>query len=106
MTWLARIVAGTLLFQAAAGGARDAPSAARPLPDQQSFFTEIRQNLARSQDAQKTFSYKERRSDLDLNPLRLDRTCAANASCISIRSMSSSARPARESATGAANTGA
>ena len=64
MTPLVRFVAGALLFQAAAGGARDA----RPLPDQQAFFTDIRANLARSQDAQKNFAYKERRTDLDLNP--------------------------------------
>src|ERR1700737_1222194 len=42
----------------------------------------------------------------DSNPLRFDSTCAANASCISIRSMSFSESPARLSATGAASTGA
>jgi hypothetical protein len=52
------------LFQAAAGGARDT----RPLPDAQTFLTAVRENLARSQDAQKYFAYKERRTDLDLNP--------------------------------------
>ena len=65
MTLLARVVAGALLVQAAAGGA---PPATRPLPDPQAFFAAIRQNLARSEDAQKGFAYKERRSDLDLNP--------------------------------------
>jgi len=65
MTLLARVVAGALLVQAAAGGA---PSATRPLPVPQPFFTAIRENLARSQDAQKNFAYKERRTDLDLNP--------------------------------------
>jgi hypothetical protein len=68
MTPLGRLAAGALLFQAVTGGARDTPSATRPLPDQQPFFTAIRDNLARSQDAQKSFSYKERRTDLDLNP--------------------------------------
>src|ERR1700694_5908203 len=42
----------------------------------------------------------------DSNPLRFDRTWAANASCISTRSMSFSVSPARFSATGAASTGA
>jgi hypothetical protein len=64
MTWAARFIAGALLFQAAAGGARDT----RPLPDAQTFLTAVRENLARSQDAQKYFAYKERRTDLDLNP--------------------------------------
>ena len=64
MTPVARFIAGALLFQAAAGPARDV----RPLPDQQPFFAAIRANLARSQDAQKNFAYKERRTDLDLNP--------------------------------------
>jgi hypothetical protein len=63
MTWAAWLVVGTLLFQAA-GGARDP----RPLPDAQTFLTAVRENLARSQDAQKYFAYKERRTDLDLNP--------------------------------------
>ena len=68
MTPLARLVAGALLFQVAAAGARDTPPATRPLPDPQTFFAAIRENLARSQDAQKAFAYKERRTDLDLNP--------------------------------------
>src|SRR5207237_2911709 len=41
----------------------------------------------------------------DFNPSRFDNTCAANASCISTRSMSARVRPARLSATGAASTG-
>src|SRR5258706_1164214 len=42
----------------------------------------------------------------DSKPLRFDNTCAANASCISTRSMSFSVSPARLRATGAAHTGA
>src|SRR5438552_7085506 len=62
MTLAARVLAAALLFQTAT--ARDA----RPLPDPHPFFDSVRSNLARSQDEQKLFSYKERRTDLDLNP--------------------------------------
>ena len=64
MTWAPRIAVGALLFQAAAGGVHDG----RSLPDAQPFLTAVRENLSRSQDAQKNFAYKERRTDLDLNP--------------------------------------
>jgi hypothetical protein len=40
----------------------------RPLPDSKTFFDAVRQNLARSQDQQKLYAYKERRTDLNLNP--------------------------------------
>ncbi len=62
MTLAARTIAAALLFQAAT--ARDP----RPLPDPKPFFDSVRSNLARSQDEQKQFAYKERRTDLDLNP--------------------------------------
>jgi hypothetical protein len=62
MTAAVRVLATALLLQAAP--ARDA----RPLPDPTPFFDAVRENLTRSQDAQKLFAYKERRTDLDLNP--------------------------------------
>lgn len=40
----------------------------RPLPEPSAFFEAVRQNLSRSQDDQKLFAYKERRTDLNLNP--------------------------------------
>jgi hypothetical protein len=62
MTLAVRLVAAALLLQVAT--ARDA----RPLPEPQPFLDAVRANLARSQDEQNRFSYKERRTDLDLNP--------------------------------------
>jgi len=40
----------------------------RPFPDPDVFFEAVRANLARSQDDQKLFAYKERRTELNLNP--------------------------------------
>jgi len=40
----------------------------RPFPDPNMFFEAVRANLARSQDDQKLFAYKERRTELNLNP--------------------------------------
>ena len=40
----------------------------RPFPEPQAFFEAVRANLARSQDDQKLFAYKERRTELNLNP--------------------------------------
>jgi hypothetical protein len=62
MSLAARTIAVALLFQVA--GAR--PS--RPLPDPKPFFDAVRANLARSQDEQNRFAYKERRTELDFNP--------------------------------------
>src|SRR5262249_13978454 len=58
---LAAIVA---LFAQAAGGAQDQ----RPLPDSKEFLDAVRQNLARSEEAQRNFAYRERRTNLSLNP--------------------------------------
>jgi len=41
---------------------------ARPLPEPEGFFQAVRANLARSQDDQKLFAYKERRTEVSLNP--------------------------------------
>jgi len=41
---------------------------ARPFPEPEAFFEAVRVNLARSQDEQKLFAYKERRTELNLNP--------------------------------------
>jgi hypothetical protein len=40
----------------------------RPLPEPGPFFAAVRQNLARAQDRQRLYAYKERRTDLNLNP--------------------------------------
>jgi hypothetical protein len=43
-------------------------SSQRPLPDEESFFAETRQNLARSDREQHRYAYKERRTELHMNP--------------------------------------
>jgi hypothetical protein len=40
----------------------------RPFPEPDVFFDAVRANLARSQDDQRLFAYKERRTELNLNP--------------------------------------
>jgi hypothetical protein len=62
MTLAARVLGAALLFQTAT--ARDP----RPLPDPKPFFEAVRANLAMSQGEQNRFSYKERRTELNLNP--------------------------------------
>jgi len=62
MTLLLRLAAAGLLVQAAA------PAGPRPLPDAQPFLDAVRANLAESQSEQDRFAYKERRTELDLNP--------------------------------------
>jgi hypothetical protein len=54
-------VAATLLQSATAKDVR-------PFPEPDAFFEAVRANLARSQDNQKLFAYKERRTELNLNP--------------------------------------
>ena len=61
MTVAARLIAAALVIQSAA-------TEPRPLPAPQPFFEAVRANLARSQEAQNLFAYKERRTDLRLNP--------------------------------------
>ena len=60
-----RALVAVLLVRTALPQAQDA---AAPLPDPQPFFDAVRRNLTRSQDEQKLFAYKERRTDLNLNP--------------------------------------
>lgn len=43
-------------------------SSVAPLPESQPFYDEVRQNLARAQRSQNRFAYKERRTDLHMNP--------------------------------------
>jgi hypothetical protein len=62
MTLAARMAGAALLLQAATA------TNPRPLPDPQPLFNAVRANLAKSQDEQNRFSYKERRTELDLNP--------------------------------------
>jgi hypothetical protein len=45
-----------------------AAQAARPLPDREPLFTATRENLSRAQREQYRYAYKERRSDLHVNP--------------------------------------
>jgi len=59
---VSRLAAAVLLLQAAP--AKDV----RPFPEPAVFFEAVRANLARSQDDQKLFAYKERRTELNLNP--------------------------------------
>jgi hypothetical protein len=40
----------------------------RPLPDERSFFAETQKNLARSNQVQYRYAYKERRTELHMNP--------------------------------------
>lgn len=46
------------------------PTAAqiRPLPDEETFFAETRENLARSMRVQNRYAYRERRTELHMNP--------------------------------------
>jgi hypothetical protein len=53
------MLAGTTLLRA---------QSTPPLPDPQPFFDAVRRNLTRSQDDQKLFGYKERRTNVNLNP--------------------------------------
>jgi hypothetical protein len=41
---------------------------ARPLPDEESFLTAARENLARANREQNRYAYKERRAELHMNP--------------------------------------
>jgi hypothetical protein len=40
----------------------------RPLPDAEPFYAEVQKNLARSNEVQYRYSYKERRTELHMNP--------------------------------------
>ncbi len=63
MTRAAAVAVATLVFEAL-GRAQSA----QPLPNPQPFFAAVRQNLIRAQDVEKLYAYKERRTDLNLNP--------------------------------------
>ena len=41
---------------------------ARPLPDSDTFYAAVRENLARAQQASHQYAYKERRTDVHTNP--------------------------------------
>ena len=58
----ALIVAGALLL------AGDSTPAQQPLPDQEAFLADVRDNLLSAQRRQYTYAYKERRTDLHMNP--------------------------------------
>jgi len=59
--WLC--AAGTIAVAASFLAAQE-----RPLPDPESFYEEVRANLARSNDVQYDYAYKERRTELHMNP--------------------------------------
>ena len=61
--WLA--AAAAVLICAAHLAASQSP---RPLPDEAAFFAETQKNLARSNQVQYRYSYKERRTELHMNP--------------------------------------
>ena len=46
----------------------EGPQAPRTLPDEASFFAETQKNLARSNQVQYRYAYKERRTELHMNP--------------------------------------
>src|SRR5262249_33330400 len=60
---VAVIVAAVLIAQTL-GSAQTS----RPLPDSQQFLDAVRENLTKSQELQKQFAYRERRTDMDFNP--------------------------------------
>jgi hypothetical protein len=60
---VAGVLAGVVVV-AATAGARQAP----PLPDPEPFYAEARANMERAQIAQRDFAYRERRTELHLNP--------------------------------------
>jgi hypothetical protein len=62
MTPVVRLAAAALVLQTTA--VRDP----RPLPDPQVFLEAVRANLSESQSEQDKFAYKERRTELGLNP--------------------------------------
>src|SRR5688572_32953417 len=41
---------------------------ARPLPDSDTFYAAVRENIARAQQANHLYAYKERRTDIHTNP--------------------------------------
>jgi hypothetical protein len=64
-TWwrLAATLVAAVLVVGSAGRAQD-----RPLPEKEAFFAAVRENLERADKEQDRYAYKERRSDLHVNP--------------------------------------
>jgi hypothetical protein len=60
----AALIAAVSLSAGPIVGAQDS----RPLPDRDAFFAATRENLSRAQREQFRYAYKERRSDLHVNP--------------------------------------
>jgi len=58
------VVVAVVLLAQTVGSAQTS----RPLPDSQQFLDAVRENLAKSQEMQKQFAYRERRTDMDFNP--------------------------------------
>jgi len=64
----AAVAAACIALAMLASSLRADPQPARPLPEQDAFFAATRENLARAQREQYQYAYKERRSDLHVNP--------------------------------------
>jgi hypothetical protein len=64
----AGVFIGVLLATAMVMGYGVAAQQARPLPDEESLYAATRANLSRAQREQNRYAYKERRSDLHVNP--------------------------------------
>jgi hypothetical protein len=65
---LARHVLIALLATAALAAQQTNDAASGALPDPEPFFAAVRQNLARAQQEQNRFAYRERRTELHMNP--------------------------------------
>jgi hypothetical protein len=63
-----RTILALLLFSAGRLISLGAAAQETPLPDSATFFTATRENLAKAAQAQDGFAYKERRTELHMNP--------------------------------------
>jgi hypothetical protein len=65
VTSIARVLAASVMTCAVH---LSASQATKPLPDEASFFAETQKNLTRSNQIQYQYAYKERRTELHMNP--------------------------------------
>ena len=64
---IVHVLVALMLLPAALAG-RQAPALESALPARDAFLAAVRQNLSRSQDEQDRYAYKERRTELRMNP--------------------------------------
>ena len=57
-----------VILSAVIGGVVSVGGQERPLPDEETFFRDARENLARATRLQSRYAYKERRTELHMNP--------------------------------------